>query len=310
MSAPFVQGAKFEISQQRNLSDERSLYTDKNPDLYFELTMPGTHEPQASNPESGSSQGCFGQGSVSNLSGPALTGQSRRDMDHLVQEIKENLKLGGVAAAATTTTTTTTTTTSEAYGPNVSGPLSPVSHGTGGGKVKGSGLKSRNSSYRVRSTPYSVPPSRQCDSSSVSASNGENQNPTLAIRRKQRWGRRRYPSTCMNNNAKYGGASASALDDPDAPDDPFAMLQELISDGSLIKEAVRRLQLGDEFGNVRTGRLTPNNGSNNKASGRHTAYDSDDEDCRTPPDQIDLIHGQESANPVAGRTFPCCEVGL
>jgi hypothetical protein len=55
------------------------------------------------------------------------------------------------------------------------------------------------------------------------------------------------------------------------PSDPFEMLQELISDGSLIKEAVRRLQLG----------LTP------KLSSNREFYDSD-EDCRTPPAYPDI----------------------
>jgi hypothetical protein len=55
------------------------------------------------------------------------------------------------------------------------------------------------------------------------------------------------------------------------PSDPFEMLQELISDGSLIKEAVRRLQLG----------LTP------KLSSNQEFYDSD-EDCRTPPTYPDI----------------------
>jgi len=54
-------------------------------------------------------------------------------------------------------------------------------------------------------------------------------------------------------------------------DDPFEMLQELISDGSLIKEAVRRLQMG----------LNP------KYSNKRDYYDSD-EDCRTPTVYKDL----------------------
>lgn len=57
----------------------------------------------------------------------------------------------------------------------------------------------------------------------------------------------------------------------DPADDPFEMLQELISDGSLIKEAVRRLQLG----------LTATL-AQPKQQTKRNFYDSDDE-CRTPP---------------------------
>ena len=83
--------------------------------------------------------------------------------------------------------------------------------------------------------------------------------------------RRRYPSTCMNPSGGITGSSGvgpagSKKMGKHEPDDPFEMLQELISDGSLIKEAVRRLQLG----------LTP------KFSTNKEFYDSD-EDCRTPP---------------------------
>ena len=49
--------------------------------------------------------------------------------------------------------------------------------------------------------------------------------------------RRRYPSTCIPGGPNGDKTTADL-------DDPFAMLQELITDGSLIKEAVRRLQLG------------------------------------------------------------------
>jgi len=65
----------------------------------------------------------------------------------------------------------------------------------------------------------------------------------------------------------------------DDPEDPFQMLQELITDGSLIKEAVKRLQKG-LYG-------TPNK----------TFYDSenDDEESCTPP-QLPLCSA--------------CEVGL
>ena len=76
-----------------------------------------------------------------------------------------------------------------------------------------------------------------------------------------------------------GASSGSKADDEVVVDDPFAMLQELISDGSLIKEAVRRLQKGLFVANAKT------------------FYDSEDDDeCgRTPPNQY---------------TDLCCEVGI
>lgn len=263
----------------------------------------------------------------------------RKDMDHLVNEIKENLKLGG------------------------SGPLSPPlplqddplpSYG-GGKQQYGKARSSAHLSHRVsRASPYYVPPSsRQCDISSIQAAsaNGMADGSTLdaseqmrqqQIRRKQRFGhqRRRYPSTCMNNNG-FGSSkvvhSATALED--GPEDPFAMLQELISDGGLIKEAVRRLQLGRLTPKCfnPTGTTTGGTGSG-LASGGGRAYDSDDdESCRTPPEheaEDDEAHHNRhhplqhvpSSHPhapnsihgvtqgVVGanhqRPFPCCEVGL
>jgi len=270
------------------------------------------------------------------------SGQTRREMDHLVKEIKENLKLAD-------------------HHLSVPPPPSLPSLPSCGGKIKSTGSSRGYSGagvghHRVRASPYHVPPSsRQCDSNGAPSSGGgsggasvgagggnEAAAMTLAMRRKQRqgWGRRRYPSTCMNNNAKLlqevGGAA----------DDPFAMLQELISDGSLIKEAVRRLQDGFSgmAGSPVAGRLTPGSGNNRAGSGRQTAYDSDsdNEDCRTPPeirdeeDQQRVVQqeGGESGAAVAGNgtavsgggsssvrssvhavsssnmTFPCCEVGL
>jgi hypothetical protein len=275
----------------------------------------------------------------------------RKDMDHLVNEIKENLKLGG------------------------SGPLSPPLPlqedplpSFGGGKLQyGKARSSAHLSHRVsRASPYHVPPSsRQCDISSNQAASGNSgmadgstldateQMRQQQIRRKQRWGhqRRRYPSTCMNNNgfgsSKVCHAATTALED--GPDDPFAMLQELISDGGLIKEAVRRLQLGrltpkcfNPTGTT-TQQTTGGTGSG-LASGGGRAYDSDDdESCRTPPEHEFTLDAEadddeeeqqhhnrhhplqhvSSSHPnsihgvtqgVVGanhqRPFPCCEVGL
>jgi len=232
-------------------------------------------------------------------------GPGRREMDHLVKEIKDNLKLA------------------DHLSPPPSLVAGPMGAGAGGGKIKSTG-KARSYSHRVGSRPYHVPPSsRQCDSASgggVPGAASANEGMTLSMRRKQRWGRRRYPSTCMNNNKFVPELGTGS------PDDPFAMLQELISDGSLIKEAVRRLQLGPEASPeacFSAGGRTPGSGNNRAGSGRHTAYDSesDNEDCRTPPEIDEPVVQEESASGATvatdnvrvgglSRNFPCCEVGL
>ena len=173
----------------------------------------------------------------------AAAAATRKDVDHLVQEIKENLKLGHYAVASAA--------------------------------AASSGFKSRSASHLThrgthRASPYQVPPTSRaavCDNGGAvgqpGAAAGSGADPRGPSQLK-RWNqRRRYPSTCMS-----GGKGD--------PDDPFEMLQELITDGSLIKEAVRRLQLG----------LTPK--LNNRSF-----YDSDEE-CRTPPAYPDI----------------CCEVGV
>ena len=94
--------------------------------------------------------------------------------------------------------------------------------------------------------------------------------------------RRRYPSTCIP-----GGAGDKSVTDLD---DPFAMLQELITDGSLIKEAVRRLQLG----------LTPKlamaaNKNNNCYYDSETDGEDLDECSVSGEDHIVLDHGAAAA---------------
>ena len=103
----------------------------------------------------------------------------------------------------------------------------------------------------------------------------------------------------------------------------FFFLQELISGGSLIKEAVRRLQkpvgvaghlsglTGSPSGNggIGAGRMTPRTTAI-ESGGRRTAYDSeesDNEDCRTPPEDATTVQQPPS---VRNRSFPCCEVGM
>ena len=92
--------------------------------------------------------------------------------------------------------------------------------------------------------------------------------------------RRRYPSTCIPG---AGDKSVTDLDDP------FAMLQELITDGSLIKEAVRRLQLG----------LTPKLAmAANKNNNCYYDSETDGEDldeCSVSGDHIALDHGAAAA---------------
>jgi len=75
--------------------------------------------------------------------------------------------------------------------------------------------------------------------------------------------------------------SANGKQKLDKLDDPLEMLHELISEGNLLKEAVRRLQIG----------LTPKIQRN--------FYDSD-EDCRTP------VH----AAPVANYATERVEIGI
>lgn len=83
----------------------------------------------------------------------------------------------------------------------------------------------------------------------------------------------------MTTNGASGGANGAEADND--PEDPFQMLQELISDGGLIKEAVRRLQKG----------LYPTTTAAGTPEAK-TFYDSEDDECgRTPPNL-------------------CCEVGL
>jgi len=184
--------------------------------------------------------------------------QKTETMDHLVKEIAENLKLSHHAAADLS---------------------------VGGHRPSAASFKLKSSFRRGhphRSSPYAVPPSsRACDTNlgSSPTSRGPSQ------LRKWNHQRRRYPSTCMNTNqgndrgsgvpSVGGDRKKEVASDPVDPEDPFEMLQELINDGSLVKEAVRRLQKG-----LYTSPTVK------------TFYDSeDDEGGRTPPNL-------------------CCEVGL
>lgn len=133
-------------------------------------------------------------------------------MDHLVREIKENLKLGAPPPTPAVLQTEP----------------APPHHSPAGGKMKGS---SRGGGWggpvRHRASPYHVPPrsvvSVACDSAGSGPGGVADPTPEsmAALRRKWASGRRRYPSTCMNNNAAAAAKAAKNID----PDDPFAILQ-------------------------------------------------------------------------------------
>ncbi len=200
-----------------------------------------------------------------------------KSVDSLVYDIKENLKLGTSPGAAV----------GVVHGPYLGGGGGGRLKSVGGGSSGGVGGR-RGVHGHHRSTPYHVPPTSRvpCD----------NADPKCQSQlRKWNHQRRRYPSTCMSGKAaaaEVAGAAAAA-----DLDDPFAMLQELITDGSLIKEAVRRLQLG----------LTPklsiascNAAASAGAGGaknNRSFYDSDDDECRTPPaaDYPDHCDGEQNA---------------
>jgi len=181
-------------------------------------------------------------------------------MDHLVKEITKNLKLGCPQDI----------------------PRSPYSdHGASAAALK---LKNFRRGQH-RSSPYAVPPSsRACDTTLGSSPTSRVGSSQASQLRKWNHQRRRYPSTCMTTAGAHGGANGVSVGPPGgAPggatsklevgeeDDPFKMLQELISDGGLIKEAVKRLQEGMHG-------YTPSD------STPKTFYDSEDDDCgRTPP---------------------------
>jgi len=213
------------------------------------------------------------------------------NMDHLVKEIAENLKLAEAAASAVADAHRSGghSTLGDPWDHDLVDTYGPPGNPVNSFKLKNSfGRRG----HHHRSSPYAVPPSsRACDTNlgSSPTSRGPSQ------LRKWNHQRRRYPSTCMNTSSANTGGSTMVgengknLKDED-PEDPFQMLQELISDGSLIKEAVRRLQKGLYPTAPGISPATPTNphNANNK-----TFYDSEDDEfvSRTPPNL-------------------CCEVGL
>ena len=235
----------------------------------------------------------------SSAQGQKLTSQSNSEfknsenMDHLVKEIAENLKLAETAASAVADAhrAGSHSTLGDPWDHDLVDPYGPSGNAVNSFKLKSSfGRRG----HHHRSSPYAVPPSsRACDTGNLGSS------PTAQARgpsqlRKWNHQRRRYPSTCMNTGATGGTGGGSEvvngknISDED-PEDPFQMLQELISDRSLIKEAVRRLQKG--LYPTPTGGISHHIPTHNNAN--KTFYDSEDDEfvSRTPPNL-------------------CCEVGL
>jgi len=196
----------------------------------------------------------------------------RKDVDHLVQNIKDNLNLtyegvqkvapspshhhllaavagGGESAKLhQQNTDVCSSSSSSSVGCYIT---TSSSHYTA--RKQKSYLSSRNS----RASPYFIPGKVQSSTGNCSGCGSGEDGQLQPSNRK--WSsvaaRKRYPSMSANGSKK--------LD----LEDPLEMLHELISEGNLLKEAVRRLQLG----------LSPKIQRN--------FYDSD-EDCRTPPPPI------------------------
>jgi len=203
----------------------------------------------------------------------------RKDVDNLVQNIKENLKLtqyeaashtaGGVQYSAgplpdsgTAAKPDCTSLKSDHY-PSVSilTPLPDYPYPDEAGNSSSS-FKARSyvGSRTSRASPYGVVPSKtsKCD-----CIEQDKLGMAGKLAGRTSWAaRKRYPSMSANSSKqKQSGGPPTALNSE--LEDPLEMLHELISEGNLLKEAVRRLQLG----------LSPKIQRN--------FYDSD-EDCRTP----------------------------
>jgi len=180
----------------------------------------------------------------------------RKDVDNLVQNIKENLILTQYENSVQCGGGGPPSFPLSASLPDFSDyPSQDTSHT----------LKARSfiGSRASRASPYGLVPSKNSKCECIeSAGSG-----VPAVKRSSWAARKRYPSMSANGKKQV------------ELEDPLEMLHELISEGNLLKEAVRRLQLG----------LSPKIQRN--------FYDSDDE-CRTPP-------------PALPTTFPdLCEIGI
>jgi len=160
----------------------------------------------------------------------------RKDVDNLVQNIKENLNLTQYDTSGTLTEL-----------PDYDYPASVSDHPS----HNQNSFKARSCINRgSRASPYGVVSSKKCECLGDTNSGGG----VIGVKRTSWAARKRYPSMSANP----GKPKQAELDDT------LELLHELISEGNLLKEAVRRLQLG----------LSPKIQRN--------FYDSDD-DCRTPP---------------------------
>jgi len=229
----------------------------------------------------------------------------RKDVDHLVQNIKDNLKLtyeavsfekGGTGGPTSNNNSAVkqaglpgacsagdphgglnvtdfsrhllspTSATESSLIPSSTTMLSMASSTPSLCTPAARKAKSYLSSRSSRASPYFIPGKVQSSSAggggSCSGSAGkcvdcnDDGGAGGGPHRGKKWSvaaRKRYPSMSANGSKKL-----------DRMEDPLEMLHELISEGNLLKEAVRRLQLG----------LSPKIQRN--------FYDSD-EDCRTPP---------------------------
>jgi len=184
----------------------------------------------------------------------------RKDVDNLVQNIKDNLIL----------TQYENSVQCQAAGGSPSFPSSlpdfsdyPTAMSDPSHTLK---ARSYIGSRASRASPYGLVPSKNAKCECIeTATNG-----VAGVKRSSWAARKRYPSMSANGKSKQQQVEL---------EDPLEMLHELISEGNLLKEAVRRLQLG----------LSPKIQRN--------FYDSDDE-CRTPP-------------PTLPNTFPdLCEIGI
>ena len=182
-----------------------------------------------------------------------------KDVEYLVAGMKETLKLGSPGGGAAS--------------PGYFGGGHKMGLKMGGGRSGNHPYGGRRTSNRA--TPYHVPPSSRVGGCELIGGGGEAGKGPSQLKR---WNhRRRYPSTCMSGGTTSGGGATggSSAKGKEKADNPFEMLQELISDGSLIKEAVRRLQVG-------LGPKLVGLEREREREERRDFYDSDDE-CRTPP---------------------------
>jgi len=182
----------------------------------------------------------------------------RKDVDNLVQNIKDNLILtqyeNSVQCPAGSPGSFPTSLPDFSDYPTA---MSDSAHP----------LKARSyiGSRTSRASPYGLVPSKNAKCECIET----NGSAVAGVKRSSWAARKRYPSMSANGKSKQQVEL----------EDPLEMLHELISEGNLLKEAVRRLQLG----------LSPKIQRN--------FYDSDDE-CRTPPQTIQ-------------NTFPdLCEIGI